>query len=1551
LSKLNYIDRPPRIQPELPEGQYPIPNPPDVVENTSQPLLQLALPMATILGYLLVSMLGKGRSLLLMIPMGIAVVASSLLSLYTIRRNKQLREERDRAYFQRLVELRKEMESYHDMQRLFYHYNYPEPDMPLRMAADIRAAPSLRQEDIRSGSRLWERRPTDKDFGVLRLGSGTVPSTVTYTLQRTQDMTDPRLNEALRLEADSRYVSDVPIVIPLREPPSDRPGEEAGIARHAIGISGSEPSCVYDYVRSLLVDFTAFHSPNDTHLYIIGSNEARPHWRWAYPLPHCKEGQAETLCFEEDVEKKADKEQEKLSLFWKNLRNLLERRKIRLQDEKDNPEITLPFLLVVVDTLHPLPDWSTLQDLESNATVSLILKEGRQLGAAILFLVSGRNKVPSPCQAVIEVETSPTQGAVFRYAEVGINSARYVGRAQLIPGQEPAREFARALEPLAIRRSYGADLATSVTLLEMLGLSSIEELQKFAQENWRRSKDPKNADWLNVSIGLLSGNEVRKLVFSAKGDGVHGMVAGSTGSGKSELLMTLIMGLAINYDPSVVNFVLVDYKGGAAFEPFRDLPHVVDIVTNLEGSATGRMFSSIKAELDRRQRLNTYSDSKDIVHYYKKGLHRQEGSPPYPFLFIIIDEFAEMIAGNAEFKSQLESITRLGRALGVHLILAAQRPAGVTDQMRANIKFRICLRVETPDDSRELLRRSDAAFLPPGIPGRGYLQIGNENIELIQVGYIGGDYRGPQENVSPDVIWLNRPKKSDSQKAKEEAPKLYDVAVNRLASLAKGENVPPQWRPWPAFLPRNYSLQTPMDTAYMTEADVALLRMDEIGEAAGGPTMPVTQPEPGTPASDKSPLQTAPRLPLNKAVTAWLSGNHRWNGIDWATRAMRPIVGIIDNPYEARQLPLIVNFPIGHAVLFGASGWGKTSFLRTLLVSLFATHSPDELHVYILDFGGRNFIQFKDFPHVGAVVTADEDERVLRLLRKISNIVERRQTILSEAGVPDLYAYNQKHASAPLPAVLVALDNFAGFKENFENYLPALIALVREARSVGVHFVVTGDQANALPNKLFSLFTERMTLRLSDPSEYTTIVGRGVPDMGHIAGRGFVRVGRTPMEFQVALPLGGDESESGKRVDEAEQLRKLAQNMTAAWGAAWKGEPPATIETLPIKILLEKLLERRTPPSAKRIMPTLGVDDLNLELYHLDLQRQGPHLVVIGPANSGKTTTLRTLALSLADSYSPAEVMLVLIDFQRRFFEYGGKHNLGQLPHVVQTISRAEQIDEFVANLKYECKDFEANPTRPRIYVLIDNYDSFSDDGTKKSRKAFEEMAVLAREMGTAGLHFVGCGSLGWLSASDDLRKQIQSSNFGLALLSGDAVNKLNGKVPRSLAEAELPIGRGFVVKSGRTMMMQLATPYANDEAIEASLDEWVERLLQKYPGPRAAWLRPADAASADEGSAPPQPVSPRRATPPPAPPPPAPKSVPKVTAQDVDVEALKVKLRAAGLTENLLNNMSIEAMLAMVKRLETPKPAESNPKAENAPDDQSPQSGSTSPNPAEGEP
>jgi len=1500
LADKKYIDRPPRIEPELPSGVHNIPNPPDVDVNPGAIMAQAFLPMIMIFGYILVSMFGQSSSMLMMIPMGLSVVASVALAIYTNRQEKVRREQLKETYQRRISELHRQMESEQEQQKIYYYYNYPNPDVSLAIAEDITQEEQLRREDIRSGTRIWERRPIDHDFLNLRLGISTRPSTVIYKISDNEQVENPLTREATRLAEASRLLFDVPVTIPLyfqideeeqkkveakkqeSEDKGDKSKEGKKVTiRHSIGVAGDSEEIVHAYLRTMLVDYATFHSPVDTMLYVAGTSEMRKHWRWAYSLPHCKEAdKSETLCFESE-EMPGENEVDRMRLFWKNLRTVLERRRMRLQDKESGVDVKLPFLLVVVDVQTLAPEWSILKDLEGEATISTILLDGQLLGAGIIFVVPDRKKVPSRAQAVIEVGIDPVdqESSIFRYAETGFNTVRYVGSTNLVTTQEKARAFSKALEPLDVRRGYGSSLASTVTLMEMLNVSTIDELQEMAAENWKRSMTPSLADWLYSAVGLLSGNEPRILTYSAKADGVHGLIAGSTGSGKSELLMTMIIGLALNFNPDVLNFVLIDYKGGSAFEPFKKLPHKVDIVTNLDGSATARVFASIIAELDRRQKLNTYTNSKDIVHYRKKGLNLEPGRPPYPHLFIIIDEFAEMISGNAEYKAQLESITRLGRALGVTLILAAQRPVGVTDQMRANIKFRICLRVETPDDSRELLRRTDAAFLPPGIPGRGYLQVGNENIELIQTAYTGGDYKGPQEeNITPNVIWVDRAKKSAAQKAVE-PPKLYDVIVDMLANLAATESRP-QWRPWPEFLPAQIgknvlSLETPLDTAYMTDDDIEMLKQTDSVAVTG--------------------------MSLNERALAIWEDDFKWDRLVWGKNNMRPLIGLVDNPYLASQKPLMINFPNGHVTIFGSSGRGKTTFVRTIITSLALTHSPDELHMYILDFGGRALNIFLDLPHVGAIITSEEEERVLRVLRRVNDIIEHRQVLFSEVRVNSLASYNTQFPDKKLPAVLVVIDNFAEFREYYDGLLSPLIGLIREGRAYGVHFLITGDASNALPGKLFNLISERFTLKLSDPSEYGDIVGRGVPaDLSNVPGRGYVRMNNMPLEFQTALSFNPEENDS----DGLGKLNKMCLKMRDVWNDNWKGEKPSTIETLQLRISLERLMNEVTWPEGNRLNMLMGIDDRSLEPAFIDIERQGPHMVVLGQPFSGKTTTLQTMIVSLALNYDPDTMGLVLIDYSRKLWK-GGEHSLKELPHVMDTIEDIEQLDEFLENIREECLDFDKHPKRRKLVIMIDNYDGFSDESSRKKMTFFEEFSGLVRKYQTAGVYVIAAGSIAMMNASDDLRKVFTAPNFGIALKSSDAVNRLNGRFPRSLNDVELPMGRSFIVRSGVTSMLQIATPHTSDEDMEGSIDHWVSIISKKYPKKQAKWIRvpkPKKAKKEEKNNESNEEfVSP---------------ALPKVDLSKYDIKEIKKMLKEAGMDDDMLKILSDVDMVETAKTL-----------------------------------
>jgi DNA segregation ATPase FtsK/SpoIIIE, S-DNA-T family len=1138
--KETIIDRPPRIQPELPSDEIEIPEPPDKQETGYSRLIQVSLPLITIIGYILVSTLGRGgRSIWLLIPMGLSVVASVSYSLYSYFKEKRRRAEIERAYDDRLVELNKEMHTHHDMQRRFYQYNYPNGSTTLQIVHTAREETERKERSLRSESRLWERRVSDEDFGVVRLGMGTLPSTVVYVLKNIDNFEDPQARAAMKLETDARYVSDIPVIISFRPPPEDdqkEPDQEEEeetaqeeSARipftHALGIAG-ERGPVYEFVRALLAHYTVFHAPMDARLFIL-ANEKQA-WEWTEYLPHSQDDeQCHFRCFVSEAKGRKeespfdDSEGGELEQFLEGIRKILSQRKIRLQEREQNEgqgDPTRPLLLVVIDLLDTIYDpTSPLHTLEADAAISILLEEGAMLGAAVIFLVPERSKVPGGCRSVVEIEsTTPAtnskieqhQRLHFRYAQVGVNTPRYVGAADGIANPEALHRMAQELALLKIRQSFGASLATSVSFLELMGYSSLEDLKNDTWKHWQESIHPIHSNWLRVKLGKMSGNKPRSLVFSAKRDGVHGMVAGSTGSGKSELLISLIVGMAVTYDPSVLNFVLVDFKGGGAFQEFKDLPHCVDIITNLAGDGVTRMFTAIQSEMNRRQKLNVDTGTKNIVEYRRGGLHHRHH--PYPYLFIIIDEFAEMIADRSEFKGQLETITRLGRAQGVSLILAAQRPSGVTDQMRANIKFRICLRVETAGESREMLRRSDASYLPTGIPGRGYLQVGNEDIELIQVAYTGEKYADPNQTPTAKVIWPDRRGGYDAAQDRE-PPELYKAIIDMLNTMARDQGIAKQHAPWPDFLPPSISLSENLvsqdPTAKAITSDKYLVDVDKIM---------LGQEREAT-------------ISLNLSISRWLTGLNGWvEPLDWKKYAMQPVVGLIDNPYAAKQLPLIVDLPRGHAVIFGSSGWGKTTFIRTLVVSLAATHSPDTFHAYILDLGGRNLGVLEKLPHVGALIIPDEEgykERVEQLLRVLDEIIQQRKTLLNNAGLSDIYQYNHAHPTSVQPAILIAIDNFLEFVETFgstsddvESVLDKLIALARQSRPYGIHVVISASQLGNLSNQVYSLFTERLTLKLADPTEYRAIVGGQVPDIGEIPGRGYTKRGRQPLSFQVALP-------------------------------------------------------------------------------------------------------------------------------------------------------------------------------------------------------------------------------------------------------------------------------------------------------------------------------------------------------------------------------------------------------------------------------------------------
>ncbi len=1335
------FNRPPRIiSAELPSGELTIPNPPTPSLATSRlNLLLVALPLVTILGYALVA----NRSLLYALPMGITAIISGSVGYLTWRTNQRKEKIKQDNYDHLLSDLQQKMVAAREQQQKFYLHNFPTPTTIFRMAQ-------------MTNSRLWERRPQDPDFGMARMGQGLKPSTVTFKAFTADNLEAPQLLKARKLADDFIYIQDAPLMLALRQ-------------IHAVGITGTTVDTTNDFVRALIVHLTAFHAPSDLRLYITGSASMRKRWQWTTYLPHCKtptSDEREQLCFDPA----------ETPLFWKKLQTELDRRQLRL-DNDANADVSLPFLVVIVDA----SDVTSLDDPKSQKPLSTILAHGKTLGAAILFLAAAPQQIPGECLAVIQLAVieleDNAQKTYFRYNEIGMNAPRSNGVADLVSkatlNQDLADIFARQLSSLRIRATYATQPPSRLTLLELYDGKAPQELPIL--ENWKKSRD-NSAHWPAARIGKINEDDIRTLSFEQNlGDGVHGLIAGTTGSGKSQLLMTLVTEIALNYDPTIVNFVLIDYKGGTTFEKLRDLPHTVDVITNLHGLAGVRAFTAIGTEIKRRERLLEQEKAEDIGEYHKRGLHLLK---PFPHLLMIIDEFAELIKERPEFKGQLDSIARKGRALGVHLILATQSPGGlVSEQVQNNVKFRICLRVESGEDSRELLGRMDARYLPRDVPGRAYLRVG-EDLSLMQIAQVNVEYYGPQVEIEAPVNWKNtsriRRKKAAEKQAVSlntaitERTTLLDVIVKHTKNLAE-EFSQQQQKPWPDPLP-----------------DYLLLR-------------------------DFSPH-----------VAEWIDNPlAQWGGIDWQEQAMRSVIGQLDDPVNARQMPFILDFTHGHVVVFGISGYGKTGLLQTLITGLAATHSPEELQFYFLDFG-RGLGLFGALPHSIALITADETERVHRLFRRLLTLMDDRKVLM---GSMNLKEYNTRHPENRQRAVLLVLDNFADFRETFSELMESFATLAREGRAVGIHIVVSAEQVGAMPAKIYNLFNERLALRLAEVGEYLGVVGRGVTDLPETIGRGFIRIEKTPLEFQIALPIGSNKAAEPSGETEEEDDKTLAA-LVQRMAAAWPHEKPETVKILPTIISLETVITQSSLEST-----LLVISDVDLKPIPVSLTKRNPHFLVVGPPNCGKTTVLRSWLLSLAWHYGKEHIGFYLVDFWQTLFAHGGNHDLQELKQVRGTVANLSQLDHMIDALRSQIEVRKSAKTpQPELIVIIDNYDALLNElGTGVSRTDYLiKLGSLANEH-RYGLHFIVAGSPGAMNTANDFMKPLTVPPYGLGLDNADSVSMvLRGRI-RAGSAGELPQGRAHLVKSAITSLVQIVTPQLPNQDMENSLDYWVKQIKYKH--------------------------------------------------------------------------------------------------------------------------
>ncbi len=1413
------FNRPPRIQAPLPNEKVEIPapsNPPPPPPRLSW--FQLGLPLAGLLvvGALYGALYQNWLMVIPMLAMSAFSAAASIIG--TVMQRKQRREEaeeREKQYAEILAQKQAELTHFREEQQ--HIRRDVDPDLPILLAR-------AQNRDLR----LWERRPTDHDFLCLRLGLGTLPSTVEVVPPHA-DWPSPQLQAAQTIADEFRFVPDVPITANLRE---HGPLGIAGALQLRTGIA-----------RSLICNLVTHHSPDEVHLLAIYSPARGQDWHWLKWLPH-------TYALHPQAGKRyLANDSLSASEVLTDLLDELHRRQNRLRAARQGGDVTetFPWLVLLVE------DYAMVR---RDPAINLLLTEGTRLNATAIFLVDQRHDVPTGCSSFVECQPN----GEIKYSIAGPGGQVFTCRPEYADVAF-AEQLGRNMAPLEVQTIRAeSELPTSVRLLDLLNIQSLDQFD--ATQEWTQ-RPP--SEYLKVPLGIRRGGQPLILDLSHTGHGPHGLVGGTTGSGKSELLQTLVVALALTHHPHEVGFVLVDFKGGGAFSTLRDLPHTLGLVTDLSGGLAERALVALRSELKRRELLLHQIGVSDIRDY-----QALKASEPLPRLVIIIDEFAQLAMEHPDFMTELIGVAQKGRSLGVHLILSTQRPAGaVNPNIWANAKFRICLRVESREDSQDMLRRPDAWNIPRDVPGRAYFQVGNDEVfELFQVARTAGRYqkKGDTQSLQQSIVIAQispvgrrtilvdtgrTQKSSATSTSRTEA----EVIVEKLQEAARRLGVQKLPSPWPEPLPEQVPLPELLKRLRYPgwNGKTWVTSISAIGgtlPVTGGVTCRRCGHSLGPTArfcpSCGAPVQAAGRF-CKKCGRPLRPGARFCHHCGAPVRPSRPpspgpqplapaecpwlgaVLGLLDDPAHQRQDPFVLNLPEqdGHLVVVGAPGSGMEMLLRTLVLSLARTHTPEELHFYFLEFGGQALSAFQALPHSGGIFAPADEERIRRLFRRLLSELDDRKQKCTMAHVDSLARYRELHPDRSPPAIVVVLTGFAAFRQAYDTEMVNFTRLVREGGPYGIHLVLAINRPGDVPMNISAVIARWLALRLADPADYGQVLGtyptsaRGkVP-----VGRGWY--GRPPLEFQAASPV--------QAADERAQLAAL-QHIVGKMDQAWRGSRPRPIEVLREVIPLQEVMtayESIAPTIPPGLVAPLGLNYRDMRPAVVDMLQDGPYFLVVAPARGGKTTALMTWTLALAGLCSPQEVQFVLVGLRR-----GSLRSLADLPHVLAHCEDSKQAGEVIERLERELdRRHTAQVHEPLVLIVADDYghlaSALSSDMAVKSR-----LERLAREGRDAGFGFLVAGRADEMAGFDalGLLKLMKVGKSGLLLKEVDPhSNPLGVRISPKAMPADMPVGRGFLVRSGVEELIQVATP----ESAGRSVAEWVQEIISCWEQARverAVW-------------------------------------------------------------------------------------------------------------------
>lgn len=984
-------------------------------------------------------------------------------------------------------------------------------------------------------ARLWERSPKQDDFLSVRLGLGDVevPFPIEADTPGLSLIDDPLRDEPSRLSELYGTLKDAPVSIDFRH-------------NTVIGILGEGMRS--EFAQAILAQLAALHSYHDVRIAVLSDEGTYSQWSWARWLPH-------VFASEDRELRMVVSEPGAVQQVITHLDEVLTMRGESIQEGGDHIKGELPTPHYVVFCTNP--------ELLGNRPFLKHLGSSNR-GMTLVLLASSMELIPKECHLLFKVGRK--NGAIYTsdgdYREVKYEFST----------SDRLNSFSHMLAPLRIRdSSESAAIPSMVSFLNIYGVRKVESL-----DVWRFWSRNHVYEGLRSTVGLSAGSQKFVLDISDKAHGPHGLVAGTTGSGKSVMLQTYILSLALNYHPDQIQFILIDYKGGGMADAFRRLPHVTGIIDNLQtGNTIYRALASLQGEIHRREKMFKEAGV-DYIDDYIRYFYDDPQKERLPHLIIIVDEFAELKADQPDFMQELVSASRVGRSLGLHLILATQKPSNsVSDEIWANSNFRICLRVQSRSDSTEMLKKPDAAYLKNR--GRCYIQVGNDEIyEQVQTSYSGLVYRPnePSEDELPHLLdnagYVVSVKRHQRESTNRREPTQMDAVLERIIQTAREHGLPDSHHLWLEELP----------------STVFLWRICGVSALEEG---------------------------------LWYGPN---DGQNYSV-----IFGMGDDVQCQKHFPVSIDLIANrNYMVVGMATSGKTTFLQTVIFSFALRYDPSALNMHILSLTSRTLEALEGLPHIGDVIYGEEESEVRRLFDMLATESNRRKELFSKASTDSFVAYNQAQTEAGkeiIPAIVVFADRFVQVMEvlSDEESAQKLTTLLSEGSSRGIFFIVTAIDLKEIPYKM-RVYFRGIGLQINDRASYADIIGKSVPrempDIEPTPGRGLIVLDDGIYEFQTAL-CGSSKTDSARATE--------AKTLSSEMAAKWYGAKPARIPRIPADATWELFAASpayRFAVAHPWYFPLAY--DLNRGVPLVLHLEESFSFLITGAQRSGKTNLLRLIA-------------------------------------------------------------------------------------------------------------------------------------------------------------------------------------------------------------------------------------------------------------------------------------------------------------------------------------